>query len=162
MSSLFLKNFKGHAYKNPAAVDIALNNKGGVSNHHEIGGLPTAGALRFLGDPRYGDFHFSAHFFFYLDYNGDCYSSLHERVTWYDCRRDDPDRSPELRLYYPTSQPSEQMKKGDFFFIAMKDNGELVIVITPPDSGAEYMLRDLFNIQSSQSRYDKLMKLLLS
>lgn len=160
-NSSFLKHFKGHAYKYLAGVDVAPENRGAISNQHEIGGLPSAGAKAFLGDPGYADFHFNSHFF-YLDNDGDCYSSLHDRVTWYDCRRDDLGRSPELRLYYTNSQASKQMKKGDFFFIAMKKNEDLIIVITPPGSSAEHMIRDLFHMHANLTQYDRLMKLLLS
>lgn len=153
--------FEGVAAKYLRAVDA----EPGTSNQHEIGGLPAAGFKQWLGTPGKSEvFRFHTRQIYISDDDqapvmGDGH------VTWYDCRRKSPRRSPEYRLYYYDSPVTRHISEGDFFLVAKlhkdvlplqdaplpQDNaelkaGSLLMVFAPAGSSAERQLRLLFGL----------------
>jgi hypothetical protein len=71
--------------------------------------------------------------------------SIDSTVSWYDARRKHPKRT-EYRLYYPSNEVSKLMKAGDSFFIALRQNGTALTIITPAGSTVENQLMWLFGL----------------
>ncbi|MCP4097100.1 MAG: restriction endonuclease [Planctomycetaceae bacterium] len=67
-------------------------------------------------------------------------------LTWYDARRDHPNRS-EYRLYFPTTPISEMASEGDTLFIARRTDGSAMVIVTPADSTIQNQLLWLFGIE---------------
>lgn len=134
--------FEGVAAKYLTAVDI--NPK--KSNQHEIGGLIKAGLSTYLGEPQNGEkWSFPAKLV-YLEEDSEELISCEANLTWYDTRYDDPDRSAEYRLYYPSNLAIKQATEGDFFLIAKMRDGSLLLVFAPRDGQVEHQLRSLFGL----------------
>lgn len=154
----------GVAAKYLSEVDAEPNK----SNQHEIGGLVKAGLGPLLGVGR-EDFRYKVR----QVYIGDDKEEpimCDGVVTWYDSRRDDPNRSAEYRLYYSATPVTELMAAGDFFLIAklhdqIPDHGELqepdrtpfragslLIVVAKPGSNSESQLKAMFGLQRVSER----------
>ncbi|XZG70280.1 type II restriction endonuclease [Chitinibacteraceae bacterium HSL-7] len=134
--------FEGVAAKHLSRVD-AINSG---SNQHEIGGLPKAGFKAYLGQPdKDAELRFSARLI-YIRGLEDGPVVATDSVTWYDCRRKQPHRSPEYRLYYFDNPVTALLEPGDFFLIAKMRDGTLLMVFTPAGSPIEYQLRALFGL----------------
>lgn len=157
--------FDGVAAKYLSAVDAEPKK----SNQHEIGGLKKAGFAQFLGEGA-EDFRYRVRQVYISD-------DLEEpvvcdsHVTWYNTRRDDPNRSPEYRLYYCESSVTELISAGDFLLIAklkselpsqlveVNDNGpclrpgSLLMVFAQPGSSAESQLRVMFGLSDVGSSF---------
>lgn len=117
----------------------------GRSNQHEIGGLVRAGFAEFLGRPELGEAHsFECTFVYVIDDDEAEPLICTAAVSWYDTRYQDAGRGAEYRLYYPSNHITASMQAGDFFLIAGKKDGSLLIVIAPPQSNIEYQLSTLF------------------
>lgn len=140
--------FYGVAAKHLSAVDAEPNK----SNQHEIGGLPKAGFLPYLGVPKEGEkFSFNVRQVYITDSDTDptiCDST----VSWYDCRFKDPTRGPEYRLYYERSDVTERFRQGDFLLVAARKDGTLLLVCTPRESITERQLRLLFGLPLVKDR----------
>lgn len=67
-------------------------------------------------------------------------------VTWYDSRKDQPDRSAEYRLYFQSCPVMERATEGDLLIIAKRPDNTLLIVVTEKGSTAENQVRWLFGI----------------
>lgn len=68
-------------------------------------------------------------------------------TSWYDARRKHPTRS-EYRLYYPGNDVTAQMEEGDAFFLARREGGDGLVIITPGDSTMYNQLVWLFGIDT--------------
>ncbi|MEE9677054.1 type II restriction endonuclease [Pseudomonas moraviensis] len=134
--------FEGVAAKYLRAVDANPNK----SNQHEIGGLPSAGFMRFLGTPKeHEKIRFRAKQVYITDES--LAPEVSEgRVTWYDVRSYDTKRDPEYRLYYYPNSVTELISEGDFLLIAKMRDGSLLMVFTPPGGTIENQLRLLFGL----------------
>lgn len=69
------------------------------------------------------------------------------QLTWYDCRKNDPTRSAEFRLYYKSS--NETLKSalaGDTLIYAHRPDNTLLLVIVPKDSELRAELLWLFGV----------------
>lgn len=139
--------FEAAAAKYLTAVDAAPSKS---SNQHEIGGLVKAGMGQLLG-VGYDTCKFPA-VYAYIPEASDEEEALpvicEGTASWYDCRRDDPNRSPEYRLYYPQNDVTKRMKEGDLVVIAKNKDGSLALIFTPPDSAVDIQLRHLFGLPS--------------
>jgi hypothetical protein len=134
--------FEGVAAKYLSAVDADP----GRSNQHEIGGLPAAGFKQYLGAPgKSEEFRFNAKQIYFTDESVAPHIS-EGMVTWYDCRRLQPHRRPEFRLYYSTNAVTELLEKGDFLLVAKMRDGTLLMIFTPAGSSIESQLRLLFGL----------------
>jgi hypothetical protein len=134
--------FEGAAAKYLSAVDAESER----SNQHEIGGLPAAGFKVHLGQPgKDEEFPFDCTMAYISD-DEELSSVVQDSVTWYDCRRNNPLRSPEYRLYYKDNEVTGLISGGDFMLVAKKTDGSLLIIFTPPGSTAEQQVRGLFGV----------------
>lgn len=135
--------FKAAAFKYLSSVDADPK----TSNQHEIGGLPLAGIGEHLGMRNDGKQTKIQATLIYLEDDGS--TILNEDiVTWYDCRFQDPDRSPEWRLYYKSNDVTERFQTGDFFLVALTHEGQLLMIFCPPQSEHEYQIRVIFGARS--------------
>jgi hypothetical protein len=134
--------FEGVAAKYLSAVDADP----GRSHQHEIGGLPAAGFKQYLGTPgKSEEYRFKAKQIYFTDESvaPDVSEGM---VTWYDCRRKQPHRSAEFRLYYNTNAVTELLEEGDFLLVAKMRDGTLLMIFTPAGSTIESQLRLLFGL----------------
>lgn len=134
--------FEGVAAKYLSAVDADP----GRSHQHEIGGLPAAGFKQYLGTPgKSEEYRFKAKQIYFTDESvaPDISEGI---VTWYDCRRKQPHRSAEFRLYYNTNAVTELLEEGDFLLVAKMRDGSLLMIFTPAGSTVESQLRLLFGL----------------
>ena len=73
-------------------------------------------------------------------------------MSWSNVRKGKP-RAPEFHLYYSTNAVTDSMKPGDTLFLAVKQNGAVLAIVTPPDSTAQSQLVWLFGL-SDQATTD--------
>lgn len=135
---------RGCAFKYLSAVDAK-----GISNQHEIGSNKLK---EILGDPGLGELRFEATFIFFnpeLEEPESCVDT----VTYYDTRRYQEHRGPELRLYYRSNSITERFEQGDFCLIAKLHTGRLLIATAKNGSDDEYRLRYLFGDSINPSRW---------
>jgi hypothetical protein len=137
--------FTGVAAKYLSAVDTSPSK----SNQHEIGSNKFTAIL---GDPGTSKVVFETTFL-YFNPDNDEPESCSDRVTWYDTRVDQPNRSAEYRLYYRRNAITELLREGDFCLIGMRPSGNLLIAIARPNSPDEYRLRHLFGMQQPIDRW---------
>jgi hypothetical protein len=76
------------------------------------------------------------------------------RLSWYDSRRNNPDRSAEYRLYYFDNGITPLMKEGDSFFVATRRDGSTMVIITPEGSTIESQLAWLFGIEGNNESFE--------
>lgn len=141
--------FEGIAWKYLSAVDAEPRK----SNQHEFGGLVAAGFGQYLGDPAGREkVRFPAEFIWLDDEESE---SISERgqVTWYDARFDNPNRGPELRLYYTTNSVSERFQADDFCLFAKRRSGGVLVVTCAAGSTSEHQLRWLFELPDVKSSF---------
>ncbi|MFT6043185.1 MAG: hypothetical protein ACI8TV_000600 [Porticoccaceae bacterium] len=141
--------FEGVAAKYLSAVDADPVS----SNQHEIGGLPAAGFKQYLGTPgKEQEYRFKAKQIYFTDESA-APETVDGDVTWYDCRRKKPHRSPEYRLYYTSNAVTELLGEGDFLLVAKQRDGSLLMLFTPAGSTIESQLRFLFGINHVGDRF---------
>ncbi|SFU94059.1 type II restriction endonuclease [Xenorhabdus koppenhoeferi] len=116
------------------------------SNQHEIGGLVKAGFSRYLPVSEQGEKIFFKATLTYIAGEDSEPIICEDQLTWYDTRYNQPNRSAEYRMYYKTNPVSSLMSEGDFFLIIKRNNGDLLIIITPPGSSVELQLNTLFGL----------------
>jgi hypothetical protein len=127
--------FEGVAVKRLSAVEVDPKR----SRQHEYAG----GHLRkFLGDEKRSKV--PARFIWLSDEQ----EGLSEEgsVTWYDSREGQPHRSAEWRVYYYTNSVTSMMKEGDSFFLAVRPDKTVMIIICPKDSTIQNQLLWLFGL----------------
>ncbi|MCW0201456.1 MAG: type II restriction endonuclease [Rhodanobacter thiooxydans] len=134
--------FEGVAAKHLSAVDARPER----SNQHEIGGLVKVGFKQFLGEPLRGEINRFEASLVYLSDADESPVMCKDAVTWYGATRRDPERPLEYRLYYPTNAVTSQLAEGDFFLIAKRTDGTLLLVFCPPESTVEAQLRAVFGL----------------
>lgn len=116
------------------------------SNQHEIGGLVKVGFGEVLGKPgKTETFEFTCKMVYFNDEMEEPLI-VDDRITWYDSRRRSPTRSPEYRLYYHDNSVTELLQEGDFFLIALLENGTLLMCFSPAGTNIEAQLRNLFGL----------------
>jgi hypothetical protein len=116
------------------------------SNQHEVGdGQHGQVLMRILGDqPRKGTNRFPARYIWL----GDEQETITDEgfLSWYDTRENQPDRSPEWRLYYQSNPVTELMNEGDNLFVAKAHDGTLLFIVVPADSAIVGQVAWLFGI----------------
>ena len=135
---------KGVAFKYLSSVDSKVS-----SNQHEVGSNKFR---KILGDPGHGAIYFDATFLFF-DPELEGPISCTDTVTYYDSRRYQKHRTPELRLYYKDNPVTEQFGEGDFFLVAMLTSGRLLIATARPDTEEERRLRYLFVKEGGKDKW---------
>lgn len=132
--------FTGTASKYLSAVDATPK-----SNQHEIG---SNRFTEILGNPGSEKKRLEATFLLFSP-DSDSPESCVDVVTWYDTRLNQPNRSPEYRLYYRNNPVTEQFREGDFCLVATLTSGKLLIAIARTGSQDEARLRHLFDLGST-------------
>lgn len=133
--------FRGVAWKRLSAHEVDPT----VSHGHEFQGVQDLRRLIGTGTTR-----FSVTYMLLNDATDDI-ESIRSEAQWYDARANQPHRSAEWRLYYPTDvwQIQTKMHAGDFMVMAVTRPGDLVVMLAPSGSTRESQLRALFSIQES-------------
>tara|TARA_R110000751_G_scaffold276752_1_gene377928 strand:- start:7980 stop:9239 length:1260 start_codon:yes stop_codon:yes gene_type:complete len=139
--------FQGAAAKYLSVVDADPSS----SNQHEIGGLPSVGFKAYLGAPGKAEEYRFPCLMAYITDEDDA-EFCQDVVTWYDSRRHKPQRSPEYRLYYKSNRVTDLIQPTDFFLIAVKHDGTLVLLFAPAHSSVEQQLRHLFGLALVQQK----------
>lgn len=130
--------FEGVGVKRLSAVDAEPKR----SNQHEVNTTPQM-RDEFLGDTQHQKFPA-----IYIWLGGDQEGFTEESwATHYDTRLNNPDRSPEWRLYYPSNPVTEAMKAGDTLFLAKDQGGVLWFIVAPEGSTSEQQLFWLFGLR---------------
>ena len=116
------------------------------SNQHEIGGLKAAGFFEALGDPGVEVVRYNCTMV-YLEDQIEIPLISNAELSWYDTRRNNPNRSPEYRLYYTSNDVTIKMRAGDLLIVVKRLEGDFLFLITPSGSNFESQLRYIFSIQ---------------
>lgn len=140
---------EGAAAKYLSAVDADP----GRSNQHEIGGLPSAGFKRYLGEPARGEKLSFKGRLVYVSDDDDAPLIVDDELTWYGATRRDPNRPLEYRLYYRTNPVTSLLSEGDFFLVAKLRDDSLLLIFTPQGSTIEAQLRILFGVDEVGDRF---------
>ena len=134
------------AAKKLSAVDIDANS----SNQHEFGGNDALRRLLGTGeDRRASQGHGIPTALMYLS-DDDAPAVADLETTWYDARRNNPNRSAEWRLYYKDCEPIRMARPGDLMCFGMLRDNRLLIIIAQHDSTAEAQAKWLFGIDDEQ------------
>jgi hypothetical protein len=136
--------FTGTASKYLSKVDATQE-----SNQHEIGSNKFTAIL---GNPGSEKRRFHATFL-YFNPQTDQPEVCTDEVTYYDTRLNQPNRSPEYRLYYRDNAVTEQLHEGDFCLVGARTTGELLIAVAPADSDHERRLRYLFEVKDAKHQW---------
>lgn len=140
MESGYLKKyFKGIVVKKLTQVEIMPQK----SNQHEFNAR--RGMREIFGD----DNRTYKTTFMYI--SGEENISEDEFLTWYDSRRNNPDRSAEYRMYYPSTSVSEKAQVGDSLFICMKQDGTVLCIISEKDATITSQLYWLFDLDADKA-----------
>lgn len=143
-SSVIAEKFQRLAYKRLKQVEVDPAR----SNQHEI----NAGVLRsLLRDPRDQHVRFPARLVYLSDETRIEESS---ELTWYDSRRNNPDRSPEYRLYFQTNPVMSNAEVGDLLVFGHTLEGQSTLIIAKAETDVEAQLVWLLGLAQPQDRFD--------
>lgn len=70
-------------------------------------------------------------------------------LTWYDARANNPNRSAEYRLYFPTTLVSNNTSEGDLMVIGRRPDDTILLIIAEADSTIEQQILWLFGLTDS-------------
>lgn len=127
---------------------VEVNRK--VSNQHEFNG--SAALKQVLGTNDRGEkVYFTTRFIWMGEENETVITD--GKLSWYDSRYDDDKRSPEWRLYFPTTDVTELAQPGDLLLIAKRSDGTVLSIIVSGGTTVESQMLWLFNVpvQSGKS-----------
>lgn len=119
----------------------------GTSHGHEFQGI---GAFRDLfGSEKQ---RFQANLLYLADSIEGGIVSQEGTLSWYNSRENDPNRSPEFRLYYPAEITfvQENAEPGDLIVVGRKPDGRLDVLIAEAGSTWERQLLWLFAIRETE------------
>jgi hypothetical protein len=125
----------GIAVKRLSQVEISPSK----SNQHELNGV--AQIKKIFGLERRT---FSTEFIYLPDDEENIVNSK-GTATWYDARENHEKRS-EYRLYYSGTEAIKLANSGDLISICLRNNGDLLVIITPIGSNSEGQVRWLFSL----------------
>jgi hypothetical protein len=66
-------------------------------------------------------------------------------ISWSNVRKGKP-RPPEFHLYYSGNSVTEMMRPGDTVFVALRRNGDAVVIVAPAETSMQRLLRWLFGL----------------
>lgn len=128
--------FEGVAVKRLSAVEADQTR----SNQHEYGA--TKDMRVFMGAPT-ERVRLSACFIYLNDEDEE--PIIEEAfLTYYDSRLGQPNRRPEARFYFPSTQVSQLASEGDLLLLAKRRDGGLLVVIAENGSSAASQIEWLF------------------
>lgn len=139
--------FEGAAAKYLSVVDAEPKS----SNQHEFGGLTAVGFNQHLGTPVNGEKLRYPCKMIYVD-DEDANEFCEAQITWYDSRFKNLNRSPEYRLYYPSTRVTERMKAGDFFLITKQLEGDFILIFAPAGSTIEQQLKSIWGLSDLKGK----------
>lgn len=140
--------FSGVAAKRLTAVEVEPK----TSNQHEFQGISR---LREILDKPNGKAVYPAKFL--LLHDDDESVTLNTELTWYDSRANQPLRSPEYRLYYP-SQADQILKfcnPGDLVVFGLHNDKTIYVFLARKGSVFENQLLWLFGIDNSSGLFTR-------
>ena len=132
----------GAMCKSLPAIDISANK----SHQHEFQGSKPLRAL--LGDSNRKNIPAR---FVYLD--DEATSVDAGRLSWYDSRRNNPNRSAEWRLYYTDNEAVRSAHVGDTLTLLSMRDGSLSAIITKRGSSIDAQIRWLFGVGEVPERF---------
>lgn len=112
-----------------------------TSNQHEFNGINAF--LAIFGD---ADRSFDTVFMYLSDDDEPIQAT--GRTTWYDSRRNQPHRSSEYRLYFPSTDVSVMFRSDDLLIIGLRADGTLLIACAPSGSSIGDQLLWLFGLET--------------
>lgn len=124
------------------------------SNQHEFGGVGRAVA-EILGteDRKASEGHGIDTVVIYVDDDGDPITA-DIQTSWYDARRQNPNRPAEWRLYYQPCRPLQLANPGDTLYCGYLADGRLLLLVTQADSSVDSKVRWLFGIENTGTRFE--------
>lgn len=135
--------FSGVAAKVLSAVEADVFR----SNQHEFNGVSALKELFGIGAGRQ---NFPARFIYLAD-DQDAPVTADGFLTWYDARESHPSRS-EYRLYFPTTNVSDQAVEGDLLIIGKRQDNSLLVVIASDGSTMASQLCWLFGLSATRDQ----------
>lgn len=138
--------FSGVVAKRLSAVEADPK----ISNQHEFNGVKPLRSL--LGDERMD--RMTSRFMYFAD-DEEKTVRADGCLTWYDSRLDQPHRSAEYRLYFPTTSVSEMMQESDLLLVAKKTDGSIMMITVQNGSTVENQLLWLFGIAEVERQFIK-------
>lgn len=133
--------FEGVAVKHLSAVEADETR----SHQHEYGA--TRQMRAFMGDS--GERMRLDTTFIYLNDEDDEPLIEEGFLTYYDARLHKPERNPEARFYFPTTQVSQNACEGDLLVLAKRRNNEgLLVIIAEAGSSAAGQIEWLFGFSN--------------
>jgi len=110
------------------------------SNQHEFNGVKQLKPL--LGKEKLADCPVR---FIWLGDENEGFSE-NSTVTWYDSRKNNPNRPAEYRLYFRSNPVMELASEGDLLIVARRSSGEIMIIVATAGSTVENQLLWLFGV----------------
>lgn len=129
--------FKDIAWKRLSAVEVDPTR----SNQREFNGV--ASLRQILGDSRIEGL--PAHCLYFGEAEEDI-STGQSYLTYYDARKNIPDRSSEYRLYFTKTSVTEKAEAGDLLIIGRKSDDSLMFIIAKEGTSFESQMFWLFGI----------------
>lgn len=129
--------FKDIAWKRLSAVEVDPTR----SNQREFNGV--AKLREIFGDSRIEGL--PAHCLYFGEAEEDI-STAQSYLTWYDARKNIPDRSSEYRLYFTKTSVTEKAEAGDLLIIGRKSDDSLMVIIAKEGTSFESQMFWLFGI----------------
>ncbi|RPD38567.1 type II restriction endonuclease [Chitinophaga barathri] len=81
------------------------------------------------------------------------------QVSWYDARKNQPNRSAEYRLYFQDNAVMQRASEGDVMFLARSTDDTLLIIVSPATSTVTRQLYWLFNLTPPQGNLFSLVEI---
>lgn len=132
---LLARYFTGVAVKRLTAVEIDNSR----SNQHEFNGITSL--MGFMGTE---DRKKIPTLFLWV--GGENYTiSENKYLSWYDARRQNPNRT-EYRLYFPPTAVMDAASKNDAVFFAKRPDGTMMVIVTPAYSTMENQVTWFFDL----------------
>ena len=124
-------------------ADVEVNHL--LSNQHEFQGI---GAFRTILGATADQVKFPATYYWMDDDEDRGPISLTATCTWNDVRRNQPNRSPEYRIYYPASTEPivHRAVAGDLLIIAKAKEHKLLIILCQANSTTSQQMLWLFGL----------------
>lgn len=133
--------FIGAAAKQLSAVEVDPK----TSNQHELNGINSFREI--LGEGRRT---FETVFIYLTDEDEPTRAA--GQTTWYDSRLNQPNRSAEYRLYFPSTEVSARFRPNDLLIIGRRADDSLLIASAPSGSSIGDQLLWLFGLEAPRDR----------
>ena len=135
--------FSGFAWKRLTSHEIDPE----VSHGHEFQGIN--GLVELLGEQDRKDIPTDYYLIVDDDEGGPVVAEVvHATASWYDSRRNNPNRSAEWRLYYPAAAELIEIRcgVGDLMIIGLRNDQTLAAMLMTGDSSSEIAVRNALGI----------------